>query len=131
MPGAGFGKNADGHLPPVLPLVGRRGAIVELFVDIEELADLPDDMARKVNEVVDVLVGRVTQSDAEQLGLASGASADPRHPDDSGRDPDARIGRLIEQHQGVQGLPVLPYRPWHESVVGGKGDRAQARVPQL
>ena len=87
MPGSGFGKNPDGDLPPLLPFIGRRGATVELFVDAEELTDLTCDMAGQVMEVVHVLIRRLTHSHAEQLGLASGASADPRHSDDSGRDP--------------------------------------------
>lgn len=72
MPGSGFGKNPDGDLPPLLPFIGRRGATVELFVDAEELTDLTCDMAGQVIEVVDVLIHRITDRDAQQFGLKSG-----------------------------------------------------------
>jgi NAD(P)-dependent dehydrogenase (short-subunit alcohol dehydrogenase family) len=53
----------------------------------------------------------VTQRNAQRLGLTSGADADPRHPDDSGRDPDARIGGSSRSTRASRGSPSsLPSR---------------------
>jgi hypothetical protein len=53
--------------------------------------------------------------------------ADPEHPDNPGPNPAARKGRVLEQHQGIQRLPVGTLGPGHKAVVGRETDREDNR----
>jgi len=96
------------HLPGVEPS-GKlgRGAVLELFVDGEELLDLGAEVAGQVLEPVRAGECRVADRDADQLRFwLAVRGADEQRADDPGRDLDPPIGGFVEQHRRVEGVAV-------------------------
>ena len=87
-------------------------------VDLEEVADLVDELRRQFADVVDVVPARFLGRYADQLGVLAGLVLHVQHAHRTRFHPDARIHRIIEQHQGVERIAVAAERVRNEAVVG-------------
>jgi hypothetical protein len=81
-----------------------------------------------VVDVAQVLVPRVVGGDAENLVVAALLVGHAEHADGAGRDQAAGERRLLDEHEGVQGVAVLTQGVLDEPVVGGVLRRREQRA---
>ena len=119
--------------------VGRVAALVapgrrvllrfEHLVHVEEVLDLVEQPLREVADVVDRVVRGVVRRDADDLGVGPLLVLHPEHADRPHLHPAAREGRVLEEHEHVEGVVVERERVGHEPVVGRvHGGREQPTV---
>ena len=113
---------------PVGALDGLAG--LEVLVDLEEVLDLETVELRDVVDVAQVLQTRVLGGHAEDLVVAAGLVGHPEHADRAAADQAAGERRLLEDHEGVEGVAVLAERLLDEAVVGRVGGRGEQRAVQ-
>ena len=98
----------------------------QFLVDVEEVADLVEQVAGHVAQVAQVRVPRVTGGHGQHLRVRAFLVGQPEHPDRAGGDRAAGEGRLAEQHHHVHRVAVLGQRAGDEPVVGriaGRGEQ--------
>ena len=127
-----WNRNLDSSISPyggVAPLVATRRRVLlrlEHLVDVEEVLDLVEQALRQVAEIAHVLVVRVVQRHAQDLGVRTLLVLHPEHADRAHLHPAPGEGRVLEQHQHVERVAVEREGVGDEAVVGrvdGRGEQ--------
>jgi hypothetical protein len=102
----------------------------EGLVDLEEVLDLEPVELGHVVDVPQMLHPRVLRRDGEHLVVSAVLVVHLEHADDPAGDEAAREGRLVEEDEGVQRIPVLGQGVLDEAVVGGVPGRGEQHPVQ-
>src|SRR5690606_7578793 len=92
-------------------------ARLEVLVDLEEVLDLQAVELRDVGELLTAHLTAVTHRHCHDLVVAARLIAHAEHAQRTAADQAAREGRLLEQHQAVQRIPILTEGPLDEPVI--------------
>jgi hypothetical protein len=79
---------------------------IEVAVDVENVADLPQLVRRQVLQLSDVVIGRIPLGYADQLAFPARAPWSARRRPRPGHGPGHRVRRLDREHQRIQRLAV-------------------------
>src|SRR5699024_3020595 len=89
----------------------------QILVDLEEVLDLQAVELRDVGQLLATHLTAVTDRHGDDLVVAAGLVAHPEHAQGAAADQTPRERRLLEQHETVQRIAVLPEGPFDEPVV--------------
>ena len=107
---------------PPIPAVDAVLAGLERLVDLEEVLDLLDAAAVSGRSRSWTSCQRGSLGGTQMILASSPASSlHVQHADRPGLDPDARVHRVLEQHERVERIAVAAERVGDEPVVGGIG----------
>src|SRR4051794_19883358 len=95
-----------------------RLAGLEVLVGLEEVLDLQAVELRHVEDVGEVGLAGIRRRNGEDLVVPALLVGHPEHADGAAGDQAPRKGRLLEQHQGIERVAVLPEGVLDVAVVG-------------
>src|SRR5699024_6216666 len=107
---------------------------LEVLVDLEEVLDLQAVEFCDVGQLLTAHLSSVAHRHRHDLVVAARLVAHAEHAQGAAADQAAREGRLLEQHQAVQRIPVLAEGPLDEAVVvrvagGGEQHPVESDAP--
>src|SRR4029079_15397872 len=112
------------RLLAVLPADDVDGLVLERLVGREELLDLDEAVRSDLVELLDVLLMRIAERDAEHLEVVALLVAHLETADGPRPDVAAREGGLVDHQQGVRVVAVTGARFLDEAVIEVVEDRA-------
>src|SRR5699024_5603327 len=126
-PGAGAGPAGPPlGLGAAVPVGARDGlAGLEVLVGLEEVLDLQAPELADVLEVLDAVLAGVAGGDAQDLVVAAGLVAHVEHADRPRPHQATGPGRLVEEHERVQGGLVLTERVLDVAAAARVGHRRE------
>ncbi len=89
----------------------------EVLVDVEEVSNLDGEVRRQALEVPHGLPHGIAAGHGDDLGIGAHLIGHPKDAHRPGFHQAAGEGRLADEDQGIEGIPVLGQGVGHESVV--------------